>query len=796
MPYTAIGDFKYGMDRRRPQSSGVPGTLWILRNAVITRGGDIERTKKFASVYSLPAGDTFGGFSVRGQIYVFGDGATPAGMPTGVRYQQLAAPSAPAMTEVLDAKGYDGKVYAVAAYNDGNIYHFYNGTRVTEWDALADAAVSMETVARRLAALIDAQLAYKAKAFGAVVEITAAVAGTDFTVATSTTDNGATTNPTATATVVQANVAAVTEVRATGTVQITGGTTSAGVNKITSVTVDGTELLAAAVDWTSSNDDTANALAVAINDNATTSGYTASATTDTVTISAAVGTGATPNGDLVVSTVAGDVTTTDGNMAGGVTAVTAVAKIVTVEIDADDKATGTVTITGGTSSPGVNKITSVVVAGETLAANVDWTTSHGDTATALAGAINAGTGTHGYAAAAVSATVTITSAADEGKLLDGEAVAVTVGGDVSVTKTDMAWASYSDDLWQITLDGDAYRTTGRGSATGTSAFVHKRRVYSTAGSLVYYCKINDPTDWSDTNVSSGAGFINVSSEVEGADDMVGMARYGSYVAIFGRNAIVIYDLPADAEQISIVQPLDNTGTLAPRSIVAYGANDVFYLDETGIRSLRTRDSVQSAYASDIGSAFDPFVQELLAEVGEDVARQASAAIEAADGRYMLALGRYVIVLSQFPSSKIVAWSYIDFGTEITGLIRVDRTIYLRAGDTIYAYGGATGDTYPDADEFVAYAETPFISAKDPAAEKMIEAIDFAAENVWRVQLALNPNNPALYADGGYINGTTYHLDAMRIVGQSSHYALKLTCAAAGRATLSSTAVHHRKGETT
>lgn len=789
MSYTAISDFKYGMDRRRPQTSGVPGTLWVLRNAVITRGGDIERTKKFVAAHALPAG-TFGGFSVRNQIYVFGAGSTPSGMPVGVRYQQLAAPGAPAMSEVLDAKGFDGKVYAIAAYADGNIYHFYDGARVTDWDALADAACTHDTVAARLAALIDGQSEYTAKAFGSVVEITAAVPGTDFTLTTSVTDASPTTTPTAVAATVQANVAAVAETRATGTVTITGGTASADVNTIASVTVDGVELLLDPVDWIGSNSDTANALAVAVNDNSYASGYSAAAVGAVVTLTAAVGTGAGPNGDVVAVTKTGDVTFSKTNIAGGVTAVAAVAKVATVTIGSSDRATATVTITGGTASAGVNKITSLTANGVTIASNVDWTTSNDATATALASAINGGTGSHGYSAAAVGAVVTITSAADTGKALDGAAVAVTVGGDVTATKTDLAWVSYATDTWTITLDGDAYKTTGRGSATGTSAFVNKRRIRSTAGPLAHYSKINDPTDWSDTDPASGAGFINVSSEVEGAEDLVGMAKYESSVAMFGRDSIVIYDLPADAENSSIVQALENTGTLAPRSVVAYGANDVFYLDETGIRSLRMRDSVQSAYASDIGSAFDPFVQDVIAEVGAEAVSRASAVIEGTDGRYMLALGQYVLILSQFPASRIVAWSYLDFGEQIDSLFRVDRTVYLRAGDTIYAYGGVSGDVYPDDDEFVVLAETPFISAKDPAALKMLEGFDMAAENTWRVQALPRPDDPSHYIDIGYIEGTTYHLDAIKVVGETSHYALRMTCAAAGRATLSSVAVHH------
>lgn len=685
MTYTAISDFKYGMDRRRPQTSGVPGTLWILKNAVITRGGDIERAKKFAQVYSLPAG-TVGLYPIKRQLFVFGSAATPGGMPTGVQYQQLAAPSTPTLNRIYDAKGFNGQIYAIAGYDDGNIYHFYNGSRVTAWDALADAAFDYTTVATRLAELIDAQSAFIAKAFGNTVEVTAAVAGTSFTSSGSASDVDADASlPTCTKTAVQANVAAVTEVRATATLSIDGGSSNPGVNRIVDVKANGVSILNAPVDWSSSNDVTANALAVEIN-NLTSSGYTASAVGALVTITAPVGLGATANGYVLAVTTAGDVLTTPTNFAGGVTAVAAVAQV--------DK----FVISAGTPD--------------------------------------------------------------------------------------------STDSWTITLNGTAYKTTGRASATGLSAYVHKSRVYSLAGALEYYCKINDPTDWTAAGTASSGGKINVSNEAEGSETLVGQINYSDMTAIFSRTNIVLFHLNADATTNSIDSTVGNTGTIAQRSIVEFGASDVYYLDESGIRSLQTRQAVDAAFASDVGSAIDPFMQSLFSSLGNDLASKACAVVESTDGRYMLAIGQYIIVLSFFPSSKITAWSYIDFGATISDLVRAGRDTFLRSGNVIYQYGGSTGDVYPSAGEFPVLAETPFISSKDPAGIKQLEGFDMAASNVWHVEIMVDPNDTTQVSDAGYIDGTTYaRPQHIKAPGHTSHFGLRMTCSEAGYASLSSTAVH-------
>ena len=435
MAYLHVSDFKFGLDRRRPQHTGVPGTLWDLKNAFVSRGGDIVRAKKFVSAYTLPA-NTFGLLAAKGQLYVFGSVTAPT-MPPLIQYQRLqaggtratgtvtitggtasagvnkvsaltvngvsliaaavdwttshtatatalaaainsytttsgytavgvgavvtitaqmhgttpngyvvdatgagdvtttdvnmASGTTSAMVQFIEAHAFAGKVYAIAEFDDGGTYHFYNGVRISDWDSISDSNSSFAQVAEVLARKVGAVDAVDAQVVGEKVIITASVAGTSFTCTSATTDNGTSSTPTATATQLVANVAAVTAVRATGTVTITAGTAGA-LNTISSVTVNAVELLAATVAWISSNSATANALAIAINNNSTTSGYTAEASGSSVTIRAAVGTGTTPNGYVVAATVGGTVTVGTANMAGGVAAVTAVAQVYEVAI--------------------------------------------------------------------------------------------------------------------------------------------------------------------------------------------------------------------------------------------------------------------------------------------------------------------------------------------------------------------------------------------------------------------------------------------------------------------------------
>lgn len=345
MAYAEIKDFKEGVDTRRPAAVGPPASLVVGENVVITRGGDVESRKAFVDAGTLPAG-TFGLHSARSKLYVFGSAAAPSSLPANVVYQRLQNGTA-AMTELLDVENYNGKIYAIARYDDGNIKHFFNGTQVAEWDALAGNLTDADALSAYYAEDIQAVDTFLASGADGVVTITAAEPGTAFTIAVSAADGTGTISVTQ----LQANQAETAEVRATGSFDVTDGFVEAN-NTIDSVTSGGTELLGSAVPYTLDNAGTALAVASEINDNTTDGlghGYTASSSGDTVTITAPAGTGSTPNGDTV-AVVTSNSFVTVGNvsdMSGGVDAVAAAAQIEQVTIGTFDTATTyTITLNG------------------------------------------------------------------------------------------------------------------------------------------------------------------------------------------------------------------------------------------------------------------------------------------------------------------------------------------------------------------------------------------------------------------------------------------------------------------
>jgi hypothetical protein len=801
MAYLLVDNFRAGMDRRNKRISGKAGTLWTGKNGHITRGGDWERRKKFVSAFTLPTGTTKGLAITNGQLFVFGASASPGTIPTGVTYQRLQHPTSGSaiITLILSVTLFSGKLYVIAEFDDGNIYHYYDGVRVTAWDAVSASIASNNAVASALAVKVDLDPAVSATAIGSVVTITSSTPGTSMTVVGTAFNGGGVNDQTLTVVETQANVAGVSEVVATGTLTVTGGTTSTpetlaaatititggtsdpGVDVVSSITANGVEILGASIDWTTSNSNTAQLIVNQINSYNSTPEYTASRVGTTITINPIAGTGATPNGYALGVTVGGTVTKTDsGTFSGGVTAIN-------------------------------NDITSIKVDGiEILSVTIPWTTSNSNTAELIKNQINTYNSSPEYTATRVGSTVTISAAAGTGTTPNGLVIATTKRGNLTETHSatmtggvaavaavarivtaTVGGTFEAGDVFTLQINSNSYSVSGGAAGTGTMSLTFQQKVYSVTNSLLYFTALNAPADLSGV----GSGFINIANQNALSEILTGIGEYQGRMAIFSRSNITVYKTDVDPALNIFQQSVPNTGTLSPRSIIPYGNIDVFYLDDSGIRSLRARDSSNSPAVNDVGVSIDTFVRDYIATLTEEQLARAMAIIEPIDGRYWLAMGKRIFVFSYFPGSKINAWSYYDLtdeigADEITEIVRTGRKTYLRAGDKIYLYGGNAGATYPNANEIECLVELPFMAASTPATFKGVGGFDIAAEGTWKSYLLTNPNDESTELHIGDYTGITYQKQRNVVQHPCAVFALRLSCVAAGYASVSGIAVHY------
>lgn len=217
------------------------------------------------------------------------------------------------------------------------------------------------------------------------------------------------------------------------------------------------------------------------------------------------------------------------------------------------------------------------------------------------------------------------------------------------------------DTWTAavtsTLSGNF--TFGKGNIsdkTITSVFKFRNRAILGFGGGFALSAIDDPTGWEEQNV--GSAVIPFTTQYGNGDSAYGFASIGSRFAIFGEKTTQVWTIDADPSKWVLSQVLDNTGTKHGDGIQAIGEVDVFYPDRTGIRSLRSKELSGDAFVSDVGTPIDTIIRAKI-KYAEDAGYKICSCIDPLTKNYWVFIYDSIFVLSQFPVSKITAWSKFE-----------------------------------------------------------------------------------------------------------------------------------------
>lgn len=498
-----IREFTGGLDTRRMPETTSGGALVVANNGHISRGGEFEKRAAFVPEFTLPA-NTFGLAAGADSVYVFGNVAPPV-MPSGVLYQRIQHPDG--VTPLLRVLSYDlyaSKIYVVGEFEDGSIFHFYDGVRVDDWydgRARATFEITEGSVTPAVAATgsfevtggtnnvanqITAIAIDGVNIIGAAVTHTGNNATTAAAVATAINAHASTPNYSAFANGQLVTITAVTPGTApndkaiirivtgdftTGNATNMGGGAAAVSSTIVDLKVNGVSAISAPVLWATSNEVTAANLAAAINGFSSNPEYVATAAGPEVTIISSVP-GPEANGRAIEFTLANGlvVAPVSGVLANGSSTI-AVA------------ATGSLTVTGGTNNV-ANQLTALTIDSvAVIGSAITHTGNNATTATAIANAINAHTSSPDYTASATGAVVTITAAL-AGTGANGRVITPTVTGNFTVGGV-ANMAGGVDDIYQ---PGEFVKTAGK-------------KLYSTAASVLHFSGIGAPTKWTTDNLS-------------------------------------------------------------------------------------------------------------------------------------------------------------------------------------------------------------------------------------------------------------------------------------------------------
>lgn len=331
-----------------------------------------------------------------------------------------------------------------------------------------------------------------------------------------------------------------------------------------------------------------------------------------------------------------------------------------------------------------------------------------------------------------------------------------------ITTVAFAGTWEAADTYSITLGGVVFLISGTGANGQLPTFLLTKRSksYAIAGPNLFGSKIGDATAW---NSGTGSFVTDMSNELEGAETLTAMAPFQGNTAIFSRSTTQIWALDPDPANNDQLQVLQNIGTLAPKSVKAFGDSDVFFLSDTGLRSLKVRLNTNNATLSDIGSPIDPLIIAAIKAAGVSAASAVSA-LEPVDGRFMLHIGKITYVFSFFPSGKISGWTTYENGLSITDFAVVGTRLYARAGDFVYLLGGDNNDTYSQQPLDV---KLPFLNAHQIATLKHFTGLDVACDGTLVVSIATDPNSPDNEEEIATITQSTYGLGADPFNGEDT-----------------------------
>jgi len=243
----------------------------------------------------------------------------------------------------------------------------------------------------------------------------------------------------------------------------------------------------------------------------------------------------------------------------------------------------------------------------------------------------------------------------------------------------------------IKYDGTTVSALGGSVPVTTFKFhVHKGRVWAlerTNKLMASHSALYNPEDWTTAN---DAGYIDFKFVLRKGDELLDVATFVDFVVFFFRSHVAVYSgtIPSGASaNFSLAQLIEETGVVGTGTVGALG-NDLAYLHDTGVKSLRQVATTGNLNMGNISEAIDPFIQ---AEIRDNTTGLYGVA-------YYPDLSWYVLLIKdrlRIFNTKMKSWSRI-VGADVAGIFSAsDRKMYLCGTGKLYEYGkGWAFDTKP------------------------------------------------------------------------------------------------------
>jgi hypothetical protein len=315
------------------------------------------------------------------------------------------------------------------------------------------------------------------------------------------------------------------------------------------------------------------------------------------------------------------------------------------------------------------------------------------------------------------------------------------------------------------------------------AETHKDKVYVITNNILQFSAVGLPADWTGT----GSGFIDITSRDFGSADAIGLETYYNDLAIFGLRSIQIWQMDQDPAKNQIVQVIGGLGVIGGNAHVRYGNGDILFLADTGIRSLKARDSSGAATQGDIGTPIDDLVKEMRRSLVPGDLEKLQGLVDPGDGTIWFVWRNKALVLAYYPVSDVTAWSRFDFGFTAEYATVCGNRVFLRdAGNNVYSYGAkaamgvridpTTSGLGPGAAEYDGAqmtVVTPMFDFGHPGHFKTFTGLDLACDGVIHVDVNYDPNpRNVVWNQVVTVHDNTFGQGRVPLEGYSTHIGLR------------------------
>lgn len=208
------------------------------------------------------------------------------------------------------------------------------------------------------------------------------------------------------------------------------------------------------------------------------------------------------------------------------------------------------------------------------------------------------------------------------------------------------------------------------------------------GRFNYCSTLSGPADWT---TPGDAGFEAALQFVSGSREMVAMSIHRGLLAVFYEDAVQLWQMDQDPENIALLQVLNGPGTAFPNS-VSNIAGDTHFLGPAGFSNLTTATVTAEATYGSIG---DPIrtLTDLIASGANPISIWSQRR-----SQWLIAVGTTIYCRSIYPLSKEAAWTTwampvtVDYMTELNGIVYIrSGNNYYHLDDTIGRDSGASAD---------------------------------------------------------------------------------------------------------